>query len=211
MQNGNHSLGNDLASEITIALREIGRIAIEVRLPKSHVVLSDRDFWASCGLLTPNPEKDLRSRIFVDGFNGCCHWNSWKVVTNAIEPGLSLWAGFAFARGAWVHHEWCMLEGRIVETTHSYALYYGGKVYDREFEIINQRFAGVDLTKYVNPKGVCTFVNERRQVVPYDRSVYGATIGREETLRLPLSRKGLDGNVIELILRRAFLVVHIRS
>jgi hypothetical protein len=128
----------------------------------------------------------------VDGFDGSCHWNSWKVYKNAIEPGLSFWAGFAFGRGAWFHHEWCMLGSRIVETPAPYTLYYGAEIQQREIDIITEKFDKVDLTKYVDPRvGVWTIANKRRQLVPYDPDFYGQTIGRERDPKTSELKEGL--------------------
>ena len=181
-------VSDELCAKITRNLRD----SIEVRVPKAHVVLSDPDFWGRSHLLTPNPIEDLRSRVFVDGFAKCCHWNSWKVYTDAIEPGLTFWAGFAFCGASWTHHEWCMLGNRIIETTVPYNSYYGAEIQKREFEIINQRFANVDLTQYVDPEvGVWTFLDERRQCVPYDPAVYAKTIGRERDPKTSELKEGL--------------------
>ena len=192
LNDDNQPFDERLIAEITRRLRSTLCDVIEVRVPKSHIVLADPEFWRDCELLTPNPRENLQSRIFVDGFDGCCHWNSWKVYSDAIEEGLSFWAGFAFGRDAWFHHEWCMLGNRIVETTAPYNLYYGARIRQSEIETINLRFSGVDLTGHVDPKvGVWTFVNERREVVPYDPSIYGKTIGRERDAKTSVLKEGL--------------------
>lgn len=172
--------------EVAKALRSV----IEVRQPDAQSLLTNPAFWDRCRLLPPDALTQVRGRIFVDGFAGCCHWNSWKVYTQAIENGLSLWLGYAFYDGVWTSHCWCMLQGRIVETTWAFRIYFGAELSDGECDSVAQKY-GKDDPLQKGFANVYTIRGGHRMVVPYDAESFANSIGRERDWKTLAVKEGL--------------------
>lgn len=117
-----------LTSEVDATLR---RIIYVPPLPDGSL-LARQGFWDRCALLNPHWREERPNRVFVNGYVGACKWNSWKVFKDALEPDLRIYLGYAFGRGAWAEHCWCMLGNRIVETTGDMDIYYGAELNEEE-------------------------------------------------------------------------------
>jgi hypothetical protein len=170
----------ELSEEIAVTLRNIVHVP---RLTR-HALPARPGFWQRCKLVTPYWREREIPRVFVDGFATACYWNSWKVYTDAIEAGLTVWAGYALSQAHWYGHAWCMLGERIVETTSPYYAYYGAQLNDEELAILDRHQREHDLLALQKLK-VVTFIDGRRQYVDYDPAEYAQTIGRE---RDPITR-----------------------
>jgi hypothetical protein len=149
-----------------------------IQVPRMYrgSLIANASFWPRCRRVDIDYGRKI---ILVDGFVGCCHSNSWKVFSDALEPGLSLWLGYALSLDRWVEHAWCMLGKRIVESTFSREIYFGAELTTNEREEFGRRLS--------RPKDrsrdflrVATFVNGERTFVDYDAAMeYHHTIGRE--------------------------------
>jgi hypothetical protein len=166
---------------------------IYVQPPRAGSLLERPEFLARCRLMTPNWREQPIDRLFVDGFVGKCYSNSWKVYRDALEDGLRLCAGYAFARGAWWEHAWCLLGDRIVESTHSYLIYFGAELTSDECTLIGRRF-GVSYPPTPDRVRVYTILDGLRRAVPYDPQLHAAGIGRE--------RDTATGDIVEGLGRR---------
>src|SRR5262245_42545437 len=107
-----------LAEEIARTLRSL------IRVPRVYrgSQISNEHFWPRCRRVDIDYGRKI---IFVDGYVGCCHSNSWKVFSDALESGLGLWLGYSLSGDRWVEHAWCMLGDRVVESTFARDIYYG--------------------------------------------------------------------------------------
>ena len=149
--------------------------------------LANPEIWPRCRRVGVN---DWSKIIYVDGFVAMCHANSWKVFSDAIEEGLSLWLGFTCLHSRWVEHAWCMLGDRIVETTYARMIYYGAELNEDERAEFVKRHSQ-KLAKAAERRcPVLTSVDGRRNEAKYDPLEYGQSIGRE---RDPVSRKIKEG------------------
>ena len=167
-----------LAEGIAKTLR--GMVSVPVLQPDSQ--LASSSFLARCRRI----DSRIHKLIFVDGFLGFCHANSWKVFSDAIEDGLSLWLGFTCSHARWVEHAWCMLGDRIIETTYPRVIYYGAELNEFERHIFAERHSK-QLEKAVQKRfPVVTLVDGRRNDVKYDPLEYEHSIGRE---RDPVTRE----------------------
>ena len=175
----------DLAREIERTLQ--GLIWVP-RLNRRSLVAS-REFWNRCKLLTPHWHYQEPPRIYVDGFVALCKWNSWKVYTDALEAGLSLWAGYA-GSGRWTEHAWCMYQGQIVESTWGFRTYYGAELNAAEREIFRQQYGTMDLEK-AKKLWIWTMVDGRRDMIRYDEALHANTIGRERDPKTGAIKEGL--------------------
>jgi hypothetical protein len=175
-----------LAQEIAATLRGI------VHVPRQNPgsLVARREFWQRCRLLNPDWRSCSPRRIFVDGFHGACHWNAWKVYTDALEPGLSLWMGYALHGGSWTEHSWCMLGDRIVETTWPFRIYFGAELTPEERGVFGGRYGKFDLAARVNVR-VMTFVDGFREDILYDANTHADGIGRERDVDTGEIKPGL--------------------
>ena len=177
---------NDLADEIERTLRGL------IHVPRVNVggPVARRKFWSRCHLVTSNWRDENHRYIFVDGFVGASKWNSWKVFTDAIEDGLTLWMGYALRSGQWHEHAWCMLNNRIVETCWADRIYFGAMLIDDEIEAFGKEYGEHDLLDRSNLH-VATFVDGMLESVPYDPKEHRSGIGRERDMMTREIRKGL--------------------
>jgi hypothetical protein len=166
------------------------RGVIEVRQPKNHFIINRPEFWDHCHLVAPDCWQNPPPQIFVDGFAGCCHWNSWKVYSDAIEPDVSLWMGYALYGASWVRHAWCMYNGRIIETTVPYRVYFGAQLTADECEQYCRKYEAYAFGEF-EKCDVLTFVDGRRKVVHYDPEKFSQTIGRERDQNTSQVKVGL--------------------
>jgi len=153
-----------------------------------HFPVSKPSFWARCRMLTtryvPPP------RIFVDGFVASCKWNSWRVFTEAREPGLSLWSGYAYY-GHWTAHTWCMLGEKFVETGGPFRIYYGAELDASEIEELGKESADFQETAAKKFKSIWTMVNGERDMVRYNEAEHAQSIGRERDPQTGAIKEGL--------------------
>lgn len=175
-----------LAGEIADTLRSI------IYVPRTHEgsFVARPDFWRRCRLVNPDWRKYRPQRTFVDGYESACRWNSWRVYSDSLENGLSLWMGFAFGWGYWCEHAWCMLGDRIIETTYPFYIYFGAALTPEECAAFGRRYGEHDMTGRDNLR-VWTFVDGYREVVAYNRDAHGASIGRERDPQTGKIREGL--------------------
>jgi hypothetical protein len=176
-----------LAERITATLRAF----IEVRPFEPDSLVARPGFWARCQLIGPPNSGTLRSRIFVDGFRGACQWNSLKVYQDALEPGLSLWCGFALYGAVWNNHAWCMLGPRIIETTVCWNAYYGAALLPDELEYFAARYgelAADSLKRRV--VATCKYCG-RLDVWDDNAKAFAETIGRERDWKTGELKEGL--------------------
>lgn len=174
-----------------LPLRETLQSLIEVQEPAADSVIASTEFQARCQLVTPNWNHQKLKRVFVDGFVGKCYSNSWKVYTDALEQSLTLWAGYALARGKWWEHAWCMIEDQIVESTYHFDTYFGCQLTKTECDIVGHRY-GVTIPP-VTASNVRVYTSENgiRRAVPYRAEVHAAGIGREKDPVTGAIRDGL--------------------
>lgn len=176
-----------LARDIEKALRSL----TEIPRLNPNGFIARPGFFERCRPLKPGwDERAPNARIYVDGFYGACRWNSWKVYTNALEDGLTLWLGFASWDARWTEHCWCMLGDRIVESTSSFHTYFGAQLNPDECKEFGNKFGTSDLMSRATLE-VCTMQNGRRKVVPYDKTIYKESIGRERNPDTGAIKKGL--------------------
>lgn len=177
-----------LAEKIAATLRAL----IQVSPLEPDSLVARPGFWERCQTIVPSHESDAsKRRIFVDGFRGACQWNSLKVYREALEPGLTLWCGYAFYGGAWYHHAWCMLRQRIVETTIPWCLYYGAALLPDELEYFTTRYGELDPTSRKR-KAVATCKDGlRTDVWGDDCKAFSETIGRERDWKTGEIKDGL--------------------
>jgi len=166
---------DSLVREIATALQKI----IHVQRLSAGSLIDRREFWQRCRNITPHWREPPIDRIFVDGFVGKCKSNSWKVYSDAIEEGLSLWSGYAFHGGTWWEHSWCMLGNRIIETTGYFWIYYGAEHTAEEREIFGKRYRNCYPPPSANNVRIYTFVNGFREAIPYDAEMHAIGFGRE--------------------------------
>jgi hypothetical protein len=127
----------------------------------------------------------------VDGFVGCCKWNSLKVFTEKRETGLTLWSGYGYA-GFWAKHFWCMLGERFVETGAPFRIYYGAQLDETEIEeLVKEAEDFADIARQKKKLPVWTIVNGERDSVRYDDDKYGQSIGRERDPKTGTVKEGL--------------------
>jgi len=181
------SVTNDnLSDEIDRTLRSLIHVP---RLNRGGFI-SRPGFWDRCCLVTPNWRDQFNHWIFVDGFENASKWNAWKVFTDSLEDGLSLWLGYALFRGSWKEHAWCMLGDRIVESTLPFRIYYGAELTGNERELFGKEYGGFDLVSRTNTK-VFTIADCFRELVPFDPKLHGASIGRERDFKTGMIKDGL--------------------
>lgn len=173
-----------LAEEIASTLRRL------IKVPRVYrgSQIAETGFWSRCRRIDTDYGRKI---ILVDGFVGCCRSNSWTVFRAALEPGLTLWQGYALSQGQWVEHAWCMLGDRIVESTFAREFYYGAELTPGEREEFGRR-----LSKHrPSARGllrVATFVDGERTYVDHDAAAaYHATIGRERDPATGRIKQGL--------------------
>jgi len=155
-----------------------------IRIPPLYrgSIFGNPEFWNRCRRIEV---KDWRKIILVDGYAGCCHSNSLKVYTDALEDGISLWLGYACAWNVWEHHCWCILGDRLIETTYVHAIYFGAELTPDEREQF-----GLKLREKKGSRDslrVVTTINGDRVTLPcapnWDygsvHAKYESTIGRE--------------------------------
>ena len=161
------------ADEIAATLRNL----IPVRPPMPNSLLWSTAFWRRCRRIDDGTGLNI---IHVDGFAGLCFYNCWKVYSDAIEHGLSLWHGYASHWNRWSEHAWCMLGNRIIETTMTRAVYYGAELDPDERAVFADRYGVLKIRdKHWEKLQVATYIDGERTYAKYDPRVYGQTIGRE--------------------------------
>jgi hypothetical protein len=179
-----------LAERIAQTLRTL----IEVRPSEPDPVVARPGFWERCqpiALGRGGLGAFLRQRIFVDGFRGACQWNSLKVYRDALEPGLSLWCGYALYGGAWYHHAWCMLDQRIVETTVPFQIYHGAALSTEEVELFAAQYADLPLDSRKREMVATCKGGVRADVWGEDVKAFAETIGRERDWQTGQLKNGL--------------------
>jgi hypothetical protein len=178
--------GTALAQEIE---RTLQSLTFVTRL-SVHFPVSKPGFWQRCRLLTPNWRHVRPPQIFVDGFVACCKWNSWKLFSEAREPGLSIWSGYGYA-GYWAAHTWCMLGERFVESGGPFRIYYGAELDQAEIEELGRESADFVETGGKRVKSIWSIVDGKREIVRYNEAEHGQSIGRERDPKTGAIRAGL--------------------
>ena len=161
-----------------------------IRVPRVYrgSQIANKNFWPRCRRMDTAYGRKI---IFVDGFVGCCHSNSWKVFSDALEPGLSLWLGYSLSGDRWVEHAWCMLGDRIVESTFARDIYFGAELTPEECEEFGRRQSRHKASARTS-LSVATFINgERTFVECYAAAGYHDTIGREREPATGQVKEGL--------------------
>jgi hypothetical protein len=155
------------------------------------ILMANEEFWNRCQLITPNWRHQRPDAIFVDGFVGGCKWNSNKVFTDALKPGLRIFQGYAFGLGSWAEHCWCMLGNRIVESTGDYDVYYGAELNAQERQWFQEGAAAYNPLAVENPEIWTLDIGGSRIHVPYKAERDAASIGRERHWRDRKLKEGL--------------------
>jgi len=135
-------------------------------------------FWRRCALVNPKWSWQPHSYIFVDGIVSACKWNCCRTYEQSSNGNLCIWLGFAFNRGTWWEHCWCMLGDRIVETECSHDIYYGAELTSLEYDQLASLCRRSDLSQRRNAR-LWTMENGWRTMIPYDPVVHAAGLGRE--------------------------------
>ena len=65
----------------------------------------------------------IKGRMFVEGIPGKCHENTARWWLHNQHSDIV--TGYVLAWGQWIVHNWLSDEGRVVETTHPFAAYFG--------------------------------------------------------------------------------------
>jgi hypothetical protein len=169
------------------------RALVEVHPLEPDSLVARPGFWERCQTVVPGHESGdpSKRRVFVDGFRGAPQWNSLKVYRDALEPGLSLWCGYALYGGAWYHHAWCMLGQRIVETTVGWPLYYGAALLPDELEYFAARYGELDPNSRKRQTVETCKDGLRTYVWGDELRAFSETIGRERDWKTGEIKEGL--------------------
>lgn len=165
---------DSLAADIASTLRSL----IPVPTPDPNGLFVRHNIWQRCQRIAPDAQERWLDPIYVDGIAGECRWNSWQVFDMQLEQGLTLWMGYAFFADRWVEHSWCMLDGRIVESTAPFRIYYGAQLVAKEIDVVSKERNQCDFTERDGMR-VWTTTDRGREDVPFKSDPYAATIGRE--------------------------------
>ena len=178
-----------LVEEIATTLRAL----VEISPFEPDGIVARPGFWDRCQTIVPGRESDdpSKRRIFVDGFRGACRWNALKVYREAIEPGLSLWCGYALYGRTWYDHSWCMLGPRIVETTVPFRIYYGAALLPDELEYFMVRYGKLDQNSRKREMVATCRDGHRAEVWGDDVKAFTETIGRERDWKTGVLKEGL--------------------
>jgi hypothetical protein len=160
--------------ELADKLRDL----IRVRAVSPSSIILRRNFWQRCTLVNPKWSYEAHTFIYVDGIVGACKWNCCRTYEQSSNGNLCIWLGYAFNRGTWMEHCWCMLGDKIVETEDAHDIYFGAELSADEYKLLVKRCRRSDLSERTKAR-LWTVDDGWRTIIPYDPAIHADGIGRE--------------------------------